>query len=406
MAAHARLSPSGAHRWIACPGSLALEAEYPDDSSSYAAEGTLAHDIAGQCLEENLDPEDFLYKRFEVDGFVFSVDEAMVKHVADYMRLVRGYAEGGVLLIERKVNFSPVVGVEDSFGTADAIIVKGDTMTVIDLKYGMGVEVSAEKNPQLMLYALGALNDYGDLADFEEVCLVIHQPRLNAVSEYWIKVEDLNEFGVAARSAADVCLDAIELHGKLDDWAEKYLDAGPKQCRFCKAKATCPALRTEVDEAVGAVATVDDMKSFLTSVDADDLGSAMDKVDLVEQWCKGVRAETERRLLAGQQVPGYKLVEGRRGNRRWSDEALAEAMFKSFRFRQEEMYDFKLINPTAAEKLLKENPRRWTKLEKLITRADGKPSVAKVTDRRPERAVDNIADELRALAFDGASTAN
>ena len=164
MAAHARLSPSGAHRWIACPGSLALEAEYPDDSSSYAAEGTLAHDIAGQCLEENLDPEDFLYKRFEVDGFVFSVDEAMVKHVADYMRLVRGYAEGGVLLIERKVNFSPVVGVEDSFGTADAIIVKGDTMTVVDLKYGMGVEVSAEKNPQLMLYALGALNDYGDLA--------------------------------------------------------------------------------------------------------------------------------------------------------------------------------------------------------------------------------------------------
>lgn len=399
--AHARLSPSGAHRWIACPGSLALEAEYPDDSSSYAAEGTLAHDIAGQCLEDGLDPASFLGKRFEVDGYVFTVEEDMVRHVADYMSLVRSFSEDGVLLIERRVDFSPVVGVEDSFGTADAIIIKGDTMTVVDLKYGMGVAVSAENNPQLMLYALGALNDYGDLADFKEICLVIHQPRLNTVSEHWIKVEDLAAFGEEARSAAAVCLDAIDLYGTLDDWAEKYLDAGPKQCRFCKAKATCPALRTEVDGAVGTVATAEDMKSFLHSVDPDDLGAAMDKVDMVEQWCKGVRAETERRLLAGVEVPGYKLVEGRRGNRRWSDEALAEALFKSFRFRIEDMYDLKLINPTAAEKLLKDNPRRWAKLEKLITRADGKPSVAKVTDRRPEKAVDNTAAELRALAFDG-----
>jgi hypothetical protein len=406
MAAHARLSPSGAHRWIACPGSLALEAKFPDDSSAYAAEGTLAHDLAGQCLEDKISPDTFVGRRFEVDGFVFTVDQTMADHVADYISLVNEYAEGGVLLIERRVDFSPVIGVEDSFGTADALIIKGETLTVIDLKYGMGVAVSAENNPQLMLYALGALNDYGDLADFTEVCVVIHQPRLNTVSEYWIKVEDLEAFGEEAKAAAAVGLDAIELHNTIDDWDDKYLEAGEKQCRFCKAKGTCPALRAEIDNVVGDVATVDDMKSFLTSVEADALGTAMDKVDLVEQWCKGVRAETERRLIANMQVPGYKLVEGRKGNRQWADEDQAEALFKSFRFRQEEMYNFKLISPTQAEKMLKDNPRRWTKLEKLITRPDGKLSVAKATDRRPEKAIADVAGELRALAFDGDATAN
>ena len=410
MADHAKLSPSGASRWMACPGSIALEAEYPDDSSEYAAEGTLAHDIAGQCLEEDLSPFDFVGKRFEVDGFIFTVTRDMAEHVADYMKLVAEFAQGGTLLVERKVDFSPVIGVENSFGTSDAIIIKDDTLTVIDLKYGMGVAVSAENNPQLMLYALGALNDYGDLADFEHICMVIHQPRLNTVSECWISVAKLEEFGKEAKTAADTVGEAVETYGASDNWDTAYLSAGEKQCKFCKAKGDCPAIRAEVETTVGTAidkaATMDEMKEFLGTVDADAISTAMDKVALVEQWCKGVRGEAERRLLAGIEVPGYKLITGRMGNRKWSDEAAVEEAFKSYRFKIEQMYDFKLISPTKAEKLLSDNPRRWAKLEKLITREEGKASVAPATDRRPERAVTNVADDLRALAFDGDKTAN
>lgn len=401
MSTHAKLSPSGASRWMSCPGSIVLEADFPNDSSEYAAEGTLAHDIAAQCLEENLSPHDFVGKRFDVDGFVFTVTTDMAAFIADYMKLVREYAQTGALLVERKVNFSPVIGVEDSFGTSDAIIIGTDTLTVVDLKYGMGVAVSAEDNPQLKLYALGALNDYGDLADFEHVCMVIHQPRLNSVSECWLSVEDLEAFGREAKEAAATVENAITTYGARDDWDATYLSATEKGCKFCRAKAICPALRFEVDTVVGDAASVDDMKSFLQDLDVDTLGNAMDKVALVEQWCKGVRGETERRLLDGQAVTGYKLVEGRKGNRQWLDEAEAEKTFKSYRFKQDQMYDFKLINPTKAEKLLSDNPRRWAKLEKLIGRSDGKPSVAPATDRRPEKAVANVAADLRALAFDG-----
>ena len=296
MAAHAKLSPSGASRWMECPGSIALEADFPDSSSEYAAEGTLAHDISAQCLEENLLPHSFVGKRFEVDGFEFTVTAAMADFIADYMKLVREFAKDGTLLIERKVDFSPVIGVEDSFGTSDAIVIGANTLTVIDLKYGMGVAVSAENNPQLKLYALGALNDYGDLADFEHVCMVIHQPRLNSVSECWMSVEDLVAFGEAAKMAAEKVAEAVDTYGAHDAWDEAYLSPSEKGCKFCKAKATCPALRTEVDTVVGNAASVDDMKSFLQDLPVDDLGNAMDKVALVEQWCKGVIGEVGSKL--------------------------------------------------------------------------------------------------------------
>ena len=113
----------------------------------------------------------------------------------------------------------------------------------------------------------------------------------------------------------------------------------------------------------------------------------MSKVGLVEDWCKAIRAETERRLFAGEDVPGFKLVEGRQGNRNWSNEEAVEAMFQHWRYRKDEMYDFALISPTTAEKLLKANPGRWEKLQELIHRAPGKPSVAPVTDRRPALSV-------------------
>ena len=388
MSAHARLSPSGAHRWMRCPGSVALEAPFPDNSNRYSAEGTLAHDLAAHYFQDAVDPHTLVGTEATVDGFDFTISKEMAAFVMDYAKLVREYTEGGILLVEKRVDFSPVIGVPESFGTSDAIIIKGDELIVVDLKYGMGVKVDATENEQLQLYALGALNDFGILADFAMVTMVIHQPRLNHVSEWTIPVEQLREFGEDARLAA------VEV---LDHEAPR-LEAGEKQCRFCKAKAVCPALNDSVSLATAGVATVADFAEFLPTLVEDELSTAMSRVELVEQWCKGIRAEVERRLLAGTSVEGYKLVAGRKGNRAWADAAEAERiMKKSFRMRDDDMYEQVLISPTAAEKLLKDTPKRWARVQDLIQRGEGKPSVAPATDKRPALAIASVADEFRAL---------
>jgi hypothetical protein len=374
---------------MACPGSVALEAPFPDTSSSYAAEGTAAHTLAALRLVEYANGptplrEDWLGSSIEEDGFSIRVTEDMLAHVEDYAKLVLKYAEGGQLLVEQRVDFSPVIGVPDSFGTSDAIIIKGDELIVIDLKYGMGVQVDASENEQLQLYALGALNDYDMLADFSVVTMVIHQPRKNHVSEWSVPVQDLRAFGRKAALAADAAIAGLAEYAP-----------GEKQCQWCKAKAVCPALKDEVQASTALAASPEDFRD-LHDVPSDNLGAAMDKVALIEGWCLAIRAEVERRLFAGDSVEGYKLVEGRRGNRSWASETDTEALFKSFRLKQDEMYDLKLISPTKAEKLLKDkSPKRWVKVEGLISRSDGKPSVAPVTDKRPALAITSVADDFR-----------
>ena len=411
--AHAKLSPSGAHRWMRCPGSVVLEAQYPDRGSIYAREGSAAHELAAIVLEGD-EPNAQSYVGMKVefqDGdetVQWLVTQDMADHVDDYVKLVREKAEGKTLLVERKVPIGHITGEQGATGTSDAIIIDTDqeAIEVIDLKYGMGVQVFAEDNEQAQMYALGTLEEYGIVGDFSYITMTIHQPRMNHVAEWSIPVYQIHTFAERAAAAAENCRAAeMAAIGEAGDLTlEDFLYPGEKQCKFCSAKAGCPALRAEVTDVVGgsAAATLDDFADFTPdTVDMQTgdnyLPIAMAKVDMVEQWCKAVRAEVERRLLAGQTIDGYKLVEGKRGNRKWNSDAEVEALFKSFRLRQDEMYDFSLISPTKAEKLFKENPKRWAKVKDLITQSSGKPSVAPATDKRQEIAVQSVSDDFRDL---------
>ncbi len=395
---HARFSPSGAHRWLTCAGSMVLEAQYPDSYSAYAAEGTMAHLVASLCLEDESDPHDHVGKSFEIEGRSFTLTKEMAGYVADYMALVWKYQGEGTLLVERRVDFSPAIGQPDSFGTADAIVVHPGKLIVIDLKYGMGVKVDAEMNPQHMLYALGALNDYGMLDDFTDVVLVVSQPRLDHVSEWTISVADLEAWGETAKQDALVVLDAFKVNARPDGDIGPYLNPTEHGCKFCRAKSGCPALLNAVEPYVAGAASEDEFKAFLTEAEPDTLAELMDKANMAEMLIKAVRAEVERRLFSNLPVRGWKLVQGRKGNREWTDALkVEETLKKSFRLKNEDMYDLKLISPTKAEKLLKDQPGRWKRVEALISRSDGKPSVAPETDKRPAIVPPDIEGEFATL---------
>ena len=386
--AHAKLSPSGAHRWMRCAGSLRLELDMPDQPSRYAAEGTAAHALAGNYLDAStaIHPQDCLGEIVYVDGFDIPVDQAMIDHVLDYAKLVREYAEGGELHVEQRLSFSDSIGVPDSFGTSDAVIIHPDRITIIDLKYGMGVRVDAAENEQLMLYALAALENFGVAYDFKEVVMVVHQPRLNHVSEYAVPVEHIRAFADRAKEAAHRALFANN---------PEYV-SGEKQCKFCKAKAVCPALKAEVDAMTADVATPEDFADLVQDGGAK-LAEAMKRVAVIEQWCAAVREEVERRLSAGEPVPGFKLVEGRKGNRKWTDEDYVAMVLRNYNLSREDIFESKLASPTKIEKLLKKKPDVLELVMKHTVRPDGKPSVVYATDQRPEKAVVNIADALRDL---------
>lgn len=383
MSDHAVFSPSAAHRWMRCPGSVVLSKDLVDKPSPAAEEGIAAHELAALCLREGSMADDMAGVQLPDSGWI--VDGEMAMYVQRYCNIVREYAAGHQLLVEQRLEFSEAVGTPDQFGTADAVVLSADgtEIILIDLKYGRGVEVDAEDNEQLQMYALGALEEYGILGDWQRVRLVIVQPRLrDAPSEWDLSVEDLRAFQARARRAveqvSEICNDSMLV---------ALLNPGEKQCRWCRAKATCPALREEVKRVTGA--DFDDLTQEPIAADPatlvpDALSLAMKSVPLIEDWCAAIRAETESQLLKGVPVEGYKLVEGRKGARQWTNPEVVETLFKqSFRLRQDEMYEFKLISPTAAEKLLKKSPKRWAKAQDLITQSPGKLSVAPASDKRP-----------------------
>jgi len=316
-----------------CPGKPVMEAGKPDTSNAYSREGTAAHQLLEWCLTETKQASAYLGRVIEVEGDKIAVDDDMVEHIQWSLDTIYDYAASNLVMAETRVNYAESIGVEADagWGTADVIIPRDDELIVMDLKYGRGVEVIAERNPQMMLYGLGALAQCdGIMGDFKRVRLVVLQPRTSRTPSEWdCSVEELRQWAATEAWAAVEQREAARTAGGRVEFAQ-YLTPGEKQCRFCKAKATCSALRDEVVSVwssrpgVMAPATPDE---FLDAVGCEPvpatdpawLAACLSKVDLIEDWTKAIRAEAERRLLAGEPVPGFKVVQGKKGNRKWAD---------------------------------------------------------------------------------------
>jgi hypothetical protein len=399
---HALLSPSAAEKWMGCPGSLLLEKGEPDTGSSFAEEGTAAHFLASECLADGYMPKAHTGQRIEVmpdgarwqadliEGPWFEVDDDMATYVTTYVEAVRKYAEGGALFIEQRLPITPWTGEPDAAGTSDAVVLTPDgELIVADLKYGMGELVSPEENKQLMIYALAALEEFSLVGDIKSVRLVIHQPRVHHAPQEWpVSLERLRAFGEEVKVRAKAALACY-------NEGHEVLSPSDSACRWCKAKHKCPALDKLVTETVGA--QFDDLTAGAVQLepvgDAELLAKKMAACDMIEKWIKAVRGKVEAELFAGREVPGYKLVQGKKGARQWADAEAAEATLKSMRLKVEEMYDMKVISPTSAEKIFGEkgtapSVKRWNKLQGLITQKEGGPSVAPVSDKRPVYVVD------------------
>lgn len=459
-AAHSLWSASGFEQRMLCPGSHVLQAGKPNSSSKYAAEGTVAHQVLTWALQQERPAAAYIGCVLKADGFTFEVDEDMARYVQitiDYVNDLKG--DDGVVFADIRVNYSSYLDVPEgeAWGTADVIVARGAEIIVIDLKYGMGVEVSAgyddrggverggrvvsthcfrKPNPQMGLYALGALQAYNGLvADFDNVRMAISQPRIKAAaSEYDLPVEELEAWGrTTARSAVNSCRNAEQEFSKgagiTPEWQETFVRPGEKQCKFCKAKATCPTLRNEVASTIvgcgESAATPDEFADLTVSTEGKEIyapewiGACLSKVDLIEDWCKAIRGEAERRLLAGEGVPGYKLVQGKRSARQWANPAEAEAALKGMRLKEAQLYDFSIKSPTQIAKLgpafdkdgnvkpLKEgqekpviSARQWPKVQALIVQKDGKPHVAPADDPRPALEIAPVVDDFENIEDD------
>jgi hypothetical protein len=287
----------------------------------------------------------------------------MYDYVLTYVSYVNSIS--GELFIEQRVDFSHIA--PEGFGTSDAIVINDETMTIVDLKYGKGVRVDAENNTQGILYALGAVNDYGMLFNIKTINIVIVQPRLDHISEWTIGIDELNRWGERLKQAAELAL---------TDNAPR--SPGEKQCQWCRAKATCPALAKLTESTL--MTSFDNLDTSKPEQLTDEqLKTALDNKKLIVSWFDAIETLVTDRLSTGQGFNGYKLVAGR-ANRAWRDEVATAAALRDV-LGEDTLYTRKIISPAQAEKELGKS--RAELLDDLVTKPEGAPTLVPESDKRP-----------------------
>jgi len=367
MRAHALLSASGASRWLNCPPSARLEENLPETPSTYAAEGTLAHSIAELKVRKllmHLPTKSFnaSLKKLQADPLY---NEEMLRHTdtyADYVaQLVHGYKSTPYITVEKRLDFSRWV--PEGFGTGDCIVINGETINIIDFKYGKGVPVSAEGNSQMLLYALGAIDAYGVLYDLQTVRVAIVQPRLDTVSEWTLTVADLLSW--AGSHVAPQAL--LAFHGQGEFRPGDH-------CRFCRAKAGCRA-RSDKHTAL------EDFKAMRPPLlSNDEVGQLLERARDLVKWAADLEDYALAECLGGREIAGWKAVEGRSA-RKFSDQDQAFAVLKHNGIDEAVLYERVPITLAATEKLLGK-PVFRDLLSALVITPPGKPTLAPAADKR------------------------
>ena len=367
--AHALLSASSADRWLNCPPSAVAAEAYVNEGSEFTREGTLAHEVAEVYARSRMG-DVWAWSSDKKEGLTQDMLEC-AEGYRDYIQ-EQIHSDDALVMLEQRVDFSPWV--PDGFGTADCIIIQGDTMDVIDYKYGKGVAVSAIDNPQEMCYGLGALNDYGFAYDIEKIRLHIYQPRINNVSVDEMTADELLGWGdKVVKPKADLAARGIGGY-----------KAG-SHCKFCPHAGRCRELTKICSEYVhthGLEVQVPTLAPF-------EVAEILAMEPLISLWLKRVKDQALASMLKGEQVPGYKVVAGR-GSRNWADDIEVAATLFAAGYSQEDYTETKILSVAQMEKALGKKKVAELVGGQILTHT-GAPTIALETDKRP---VYNPADDF------------
>lgn len=367
MGDHALLSASASHRWLHCPPSARLEEQLPESKSDFAEEGSLAHEIAELKLRkyciEPMGARTFnsRIKKFRENQLF---QEEMLKHTDTYLDYIagvlHGFSSSPYVAAEKRIDYSAYA--PEGFGTGDCIIIGGNVLHIIDFKYGKGVPVSAKDNPQMMLYALGAYTEYSFLYPIDTVKMTIVQPRLDIISEDSKSIEELLIWGEGIKPIAKKAFSG-----------EGEYSPG-EHCRFCRAKALCKA---RTDHHMG-LEVFHKMKPPLIS--KEEVGQILERAQQLSAWVKSLEEYALSQCLQGNEIPGWKVVEGR-ATRQFINQDEAFKILVAKGIEETMLYERKPLTLTETEKLIGKEKFKEL-LSPYISIPQGKPTLAQMTDKR------------------------
>ena len=370
--AHSILGASAADRWMNCPPSAQLTAEMEDNETTFAAEGTAAHALAEWKVRKALKQR--AGRRPTSDYWTDEMEECTDNYrdyITDLVGAAQQHCSDPIALVEQHLDFSCYV--PDGFGTGDFLLIADGELNIVDLKYGRGVAVYAERNPQMMLYALGALLQYDCLYDIEKVTMTIYQPRLSNVSVWEISAKELYDWAEKE----------VKPKAELAAAGKGEFSPGP-WCRFCKARTQC---RARAESLLELTRLEFQPPALLTD---EEIAEVMQKAGELSKWASDVMAFASAEAIEkGKHWKGYKLVEGR-STRKFNvdDDTVAEAA-KAAGYH--DIYNKSLITLTAFEKLMgKEDFKKV--LGGFVTKPAGKLTLVPESDKRPEVTVTDVND--------------